>query len=164
MPRELFSAVTKCHPLVQNGILYFLIVITAVGQNSNILTVVITDIFVQIQSVKICDKSVRLGHVRQSVFPTVFFRIKRNRRKRDYYSVENQKDIRPLMSDHKSLSVIEFLHVFGFQTVAVLKCAVNEKKNMPRKSFGFFKNLRIYFRLFFRQVFQGVHYNIFIIL
>ena len=67
------------------------------------------------------------------------------------------------MPDHKSLSVVESLHIPGFQAGAALNRAVNENKNMPREFRGFLKNLRIYFRLFFRQVPQGVYCNILII-
>jgi len=147
----------SCHEMpsfFQDNILNFLTVVTAVGQNDNFGIFVESDIFNKIQIVKIFRHPVMLSHVCQFVILTEFSREKRNRRQRDYYSVEKQNDICPLMPDHKPLSVIKSLHIFGFKAAPTLYRAVGENGNTPRKRLNFLKNFRINLSLPFREVIQ----------
>jgi hypothetical protein len=131
-PRDLQGAY-EMPSLFQHGSSYFFIIISAVCQDNDVPISVITDIFFEIQHVDVSDQSFMFGFVSHFVSAAILFRIKRKRCQGNDYIVENQKNIRPLMSDDESVSVIEFLNIFGFQTAAFLKCVVNENKKIPRQ-------------------------------
>src|SRR5437870_435881 len=55
--------------------------------------------------------------------------------KRNQHVIEEQDDIRPLMTDDKSFAMVELLGVFRMQTGTMLERTVNEHRYFPGETF-----------------------------
>ena len=69
------------------------------------------------------------------VLQAIRFTLVGDRRQRNAHVIDDQDDIRPLVTDDKSFAVIELLGVFRMQTGTLLERAVNEHGHFPGQTF-----------------------------
>jgi hypothetical protein len=72
-----------------------------------------------------------LGAILQLTIPTIALALERDGTKRDQHVMEEQHDIGPLMTNDKSLPMIERFGVFGMQTGATLERTIHYYRNLP---------------------------------
>ena len=72
-----------------------------------------------------------LGSVLQLTLPAIALAIERDGTKRNQQVIEEQHDIGPLMTNDKSLPMIERFGVFWMQTSAMLERTIHDNRNLP---------------------------------
>src|SRR5712692_7950163 len=72
-----------------------------------------------------------LSAIRQRMIPAIALAIERDGTKRNQHVLEDQHDIGPLMTNDKSLAMIERLGVFWMQTGAMLERTIHDNRNIP---------------------------------
>ena len=98
-----------------NGIFDFFIVIATVGKDDNFLWVMGADIISQFKFSDIFNHPFMLSGILQPIILTVFLAVEGNWRKGNNHIVDEQYDVGPLVSDDKSLAVIEPLRIIRSQ-------------------------------------------------
>ena len=69
------------------------------------------------------------------MIPAIALALERDGTKRDQHLIENQHDISPLMTNDKSLPMIERLGVVWMQTGTMLERTIHDNRNLPGQLF-----------------------------
>src|SRR5258705_13352618 len=95
-----------------------------------------------------------LGAILQLMIPAIALAIEWDGTKRDQHVMEDQHDIGPLMTNDKSLAMIECLGVFGMQTGAMLERTIHDNRNIPGQLVQFLPGFGHLLGLLLGEVFQ----------
>src|SRR3989454_933482 len=76
-----------------------------------------------------------LSAIRQRMIPAIALAIERDGTQRNQHVIEEQHDIGPLMTNDKSLAMIERLGVCWMQTGAMLERTIHDNRNIPGQLF-----------------------------
>ena len=97
-----------------------------------------------------------LGALCQLMIPALALALERDGTKRDQPVMEDQHDIRPLMTNDKSLAMIERLGVFWMQTGTMLERTIHDNRNIPGQLLQLLPGLGNVLGLFLGEALQRI--------
>src|ERR1700756_4026171 len=97
-----------------------------------------------------------LGVILQLMIPAITLAIERDGTQWDQHVMEDQHDIGPLMTNDKSLAMIERLGVFWMQTGAMLERTIHDNRNIPGQLFQLLPGFGNLLRLFLGEALQRI--------
>ena len=95
-----------------------------------------------------------LSAIRQRMIPAIALALERDGTQRNQHVIEDQHDIGPLMTNDKSLAMIERLGVCWMQTGAMLERTVHDNRHIPGQLFQLLPGLGNVLGLFLGEALQ----------
>jgi hypothetical protein len=118
-----------------DGILDLFLVVATVRSDDDLTRIIGTDRVFQVQLLDVLHHEVMLSAIRQRMIPARALAIERDGTQRNQHVIEDQYDIGPLMTNDKSLAMIERLGVCWRQTGAMLERTIHDNRHIPGQLF-----------------------------